>query len=100
MELEKHKGENILLIGDFNSRNKIWDRNTNNNRMGLLLDDIINQHGLYIKTNTGFTYQQSTMVSNSDKSTIDLTLTRGLKNVKVVNGYGEFNLIGYGKFIH
>ena len=100
MELEKHKGENILLIGDFNSRNKMWDRNTNNNRMGLLLDDIINQHGLYIKTNTGFTYQQSTMVSNSDKSTIDLTLTRGLKNVKVVNGYGEFNLIGYGKFIH
>ena len=62
MELEKHKGENILLIGDFNSRNKIWDRNTNNNsRMGLILEDIINQHGLYITTNTDFTYQQSTI---------------------------------------
>ena len=76
VELEKHKGENILLIGDFNSRNKIWDRNTNHNsRMGLILEDIINQHGLYITTNTDFTYQQSTMVSNSGKSTIGLTLT-------------------------
>ena len=42
MELEKHKVENILLIGDFNSRNKIWDRSDNNSRMGLILEDIIN----------------------------------------------------------
>ena len=41
--------------------------------MGLILEDIINQHGLYITTNTDFTYQQSTKVSNSGKSTIDLT---------------------------
>ena len=48
--------EDILLIGDFNSRNKIWDRNANNNsRMGLILEDIINRHGLYITTNTDFT---------------------------------------------
>ena len=74
----------ILLIGDFHSRNKIWDRNANSNsRMGLILEDIINCHGLSM-TNTDFTYQQSTMVSNSDKSTIDLTLTHGLKNIKVV----------------
>ena len=53
MELEKQKGKNILLIGDFNSRNKTWDRNANNNsRMGLILEDIINRHGLYITTNT------------------------------------------------
>ena len=71
IELEKHNGENILLIRDFNSRNKIWDRNANNNSsMGLILEDIINQHGLYIKANTDFTYQQPTMVSNSGKSTI------------------------------
>ena len=92
MELEKHKGENILLIGDFNSRNKIWDRNANNNSiMGLILEDIINRHGLYITTNTDFTYQQSTMVSISGKSTIDLTLTCGLKNIKVVTK--DFTLI-------
>ena len=51
--------------------------------MGLILEDIINCHGLYM-TNTDFTYQQSTMVSNSDKSTTDLTLTHGLKNIKIV----------------
>ena len=67
--------------------------------MGIILEDI-NRHNLYITENTDFTYQESTMVSNSGKSTIDLTLTRGLKNVKVAKGYGEFNLIGYGKFIH
>ena len=50
--------------------------------MGLILENIINQHGLYITTNTDFTYQQSTKVSNSDKSTIDLT--HRLKNIKVV----------------
>ena len=82
MELEKYKDENILQIGDFSSRNKIWDGNANNNsRMGLILEDIINRHGLYIATNTDFTYQQSIMVSNNGKSTIDLTLTRGLKNI-------------------
>ena len=52
--------------------------------MGLILEDLINQHGLYIKTNTGFTYQQYRMVSNSGKSSIELTLTRGLKNMKLV----------------
>ena len=93
MELEKHKNENILLIRDFNSRNKIWDRKANNNsRMGhLILEDIINCDGFYITTNTDFTYQQCAMVSNSGKSTIDLTLTHGLKNIKVVTK--DFTLI-------
>ena len=40
---------------------------------------------------TDFTYQQSTMVSNSGKGTIELTLTRGLKNIKVVTK--DFTLI-------
>ena len=90
MELEK-QSENILLIGDFNRRNKLWDRNANNNsRMGLILEDILNYHGFYVTTNTDFTYQQSTMVSNSGKNTADLTLTCGLKN-KVVTK--DFTLI-------
>ena len=91
-ELEKHKGENILLIGDFNNGNKIRDRNaSNNSRMGLILEDIINRHGLCFATITDFTYQQSTMVSNSGKDTIELTLTCGLKNIKVVTK--DFTLI-------
>ena len=52
--------------------------------MGLIIEDIINSHGLYITTNTDYTYQQSKIVSNSDKSTIDLTLVHSLKNIKVV----------------
>ena len=84
MELEKHKGENILLVGDFNSKNTLWDKNAKtNNKMGQVLEDIINRHGLYIATDLDFTYQQSVQVSNSGKSTIDLTLSRGLQNVKV-----------------
>ena len=84
MELEKRKGENILLIGDFNGRNKIWNRNaSNNSRVGLILENI-NCHGFYIATNTDFTYQQSTIVSNTGKSTIDLTLTCGFKNIKII----------------
>ena len=52
--------------------------------MGLILEKIINRHGFYIITTTDITYQQSVMASKSGKSTIDLTLTRGLKNIKVV----------------
>ena len=86
MKLEKCKYENILLIADFNSRKKIWDRNANDNsRWGLILEDLINHHGFYITTNTDFTYQQSIMVSNSSKSTTDLNLTRSLKNIKSHN---------------
>ena len=59
--------------------------------MGLILEDIINQHGLYITTNTDFTYQQSTMVSNSGKGTIGLNLNRDLKNIRVV--IKDFTLI-------
>ena len=91
MELEK-QSENILLIGDFNRRNKLWDRNANNNsRMGLILEDILNYHGFYVTTNTDFTYQQSTMVSNSGKGTIGLNLNRDLKNIRVVTK--DFTLI-------
>ena len=60
-------------------------------RMGRLIFEDINCDGLYITTNTDFTYQQSAMVSNSGKSTIDLTLTHGLKNIKVVTK--DFTLI-------
>ena len=59
--------------------------------MGLILEDIINQHGLYMETNTGFTYQQHKMLSNSGRSSVDLTLTRGFKNIKLVTK--DFTLI-------
>ena len=48
--------------------------------MGKTLEDIINRHGLNIATDAPYTFKR---LDNSGKSTIDLTLTRGLKNVKV-----------------
>ena len=48
--------------------------------MGKTLEDIINRHGLNIATDAPYTFKRR---DNSGKSTIDLTLTRGLKNVKV-----------------
>ena len=48
--------------------------------MGKTLEDIINRHGLNIATDVPCTFKRR---DNSGKSTIYLTLTRGLKNVKV-----------------
>ena len=55
---------------------------SNNSKMGLILEDIITSQGLYITTNTDFTYQQSTMVNRSGKRTIDLKINCSLKNIK------------------
>ena len=84
MELEKHKGKAILLIGDFNCRNTLWDKHIKRNtKMGKLLEDIINRHNLFIATDADSTYQQSVSINNSGKSTNDLTLTSGLANSKL-----------------
>ena len=92
MELEKHKGKAILLVGDFNCRNTLWDKHIKRNtKMGKLLEDIINRHNLFIATDADFTYQQSASINKSGKSTIDLTLTRGLANVKITTK--DFDLI-------
>ena len=88
MELEKA----ILLVRDFNYRNTLWDKHIKRNtKMGKLLEDIINHHNLFIATDADFTYQQSAFISNSGKSTIDLTFTRGLANVKIA--IKDFDLI-------
>ena len=91
IELEKHKGENVLLTGYLIAETQYGTNANNNSRTSLILEGIINCDGLYMATNTDFTYQQSTMVSNSGRSTIDLTLTHGLKNIKVATK--KFTLI-------
>ena len=47
--------------------------------MGKTLEDSINRHGLNIATDASYIFKRR---DNSGKSTKDLTLTRGLKNVK------------------
>ena len=59
--------------------------------MGKLLEDIINRHNLFIATDADSTYQQSVSINNGGKSTIDLSLTRGLANVKITTK--NFDLI-------
>ena len=84
IELEKRKGENIILLGDFNSRNKTWDKNVGRNtKMRNILENIINCHNLHIETEVDFTYQHSEKSSQTGKSTIDLTLSRGVENIKI-----------------
>ena len=48
--------------------------------MGKTLEDIINRHGLNVATDVPYTFKRC---DNWGKSKIDLTLTRGLKNLKV-----------------
>ena len=92
MELEKHKGKAILLVGDFNCRNALWDKHIKRNtKMGKLLEDIINRHNLFIATDADFTHHQSASINKSGKSTIDLTLARGLANVEITTK--DFDLI-------
>ena len=80
-ELEQHKDKSILLVGDFNSHKNTWDKNIlQSNKMGKTVEGIINRHGLNIATDVPYAFKRR---DNSGKSTIDLSLTRGLKNVKV-----------------
>ena len=55
-ELEKHRRKKLILLGDFNSRNEIWDKNlTRNTKMSNILEDIINQHNLLLLTDVDHT---------------------------------------------
>ena len=88
-ELERHRGKNITLPGDFNRRSNTWDKNIQQqNRMGQLLEDIINRHELYIAMELRYNFKRS---KNTGKMTIDLTFVRGLKNLQVKAK--EFELI-------
>ena len=83
-ELEKHRGKKLILLGDFHSRNKIWDKNqTRNTKIGNILEDIINKHNLFLLTDVDQTYHHPDLNENAGKSTIDLTLVRGLSNLHI-----------------
>ena len=81
-EIEKHRRKSLILLGDFNSRKNIWDKNlTRNIKMSNILEDIINQHNLFLLTDVDHTYHHSDLNENAGKSTIDVTLVRGLSNL-------------------
>ena len=59
------------------------------NRMGRLLEDIINRHKLYITTELPYTFNPITLCM------IDLTSVRGLKHVQVMCTEFEFIKSGH-----
>ena len=78
--LENLKNETIVLFGDFNARNTIWDKNcAKNSKLREILEDIIHRHNLYITTDVDHTYYHSPTCEHSGKNTVDLTLIRGIK---------------------
>ena len=83
-ELKKHKGKKLILLGDCNSRHKIWDKNlTRNTKMGNILQDIIHQQNYFLLTDVDHTYHNSDLNENAGRSTIDLTLVSGLSNLHI-----------------
>ena len=47
VELEKHNDIPLLLLGDFNARHLIWDKNCKApNKNGKILEDIMSRHNV------------------------------------------------------
>ena len=87
LELEKHNDIPLLLLGDFNARYSIWDKNCKApNKNGKVLEDIMCQHNAQIQND-----QNSTYVHKRGSSTIYLVLKRGISNLKCQTK--EFDLI-------
>ena len=79
--LECLKNEAIILLGDCNARNTVWDNHVKQNtKLCAILEDIIQQHSLYIATDIDHTYH-STSCEQSGKNTIDPTLARVIQNI-------------------
>ena len=87
LELGNHNDIPLLLLGDFNARHSIWDKNCKvHDKNGNILEDIICWHNVHIQND-----QNSTYVPKRGSSTIDLVLTRGVSNLKCQTK--EFDLI-------
>ena len=48
----------IIIIGDVNVQNSVWDKHCKNS-CKLVLENTILRHALYVDTNTDHTYHQS-----------------------------------------
>ena len=82
--LEDQRDKAIIILGDFNARNTLWDKHINqNSKMGTALEELIQRHGRYVTTDLDHTYQYSPNCHNPCKSTIDLILSRAIHNLIV-----------------
>ena len=76
-ELEQHKHLPLTILGDFNAKHPMWDKNTKKpNKNGKLMADLIDRHNLIIQNDGNNTYCHP-----NGQSIIDLVLTRNIENV-------------------
>ena len=78
--LDSFKNEIIILLGDFNARNSVWDKHVKQNtKLGAILGDVIQRLSIYIALNVNHTHHHSRSCEQSDKSAIGLILSRVYK---------------------
>ena len=78
LELGKYNDITLLLLGDFNARHPVWDKNCKApNKNGKILEDIMSRQNVQIQN-----YQNLTYVHKRESSTIDLVLTSGIRNLE------------------
>ena len=76
-EIEQHKNSPLIILGDFNAKHPMWDKNTKKpNKNGKLMADLIDRHNLIIQNDGNNTYCHP-----NGQSIIDLVLTRNIENV-------------------
>ena len=77
----------MLLLGDFNARHPILDKNCKApNENGKSLEDIMSQHNVQVQNN-----QNSTYMHKRESKARDLVITRGISDLKCQTK--EFDLI-------
>ena len=82
--LEDQIDKAIIILGDFNVRNTLWDKHINqNNKMGIAREELIKRHGFYVAADLDHTYQYSPNYCNSGKSPTDLILSHEINNLTV-----------------
>ena len=56
-EAEQHKNSPLIILGDFNAKHPMWDKNTKKpNKNGKLMADLIDRHNLIIQNDGNNTY--------------------------------------------
>ena len=82
--LESVRNKTIILLGDFNTRNTVWDKHAKQNtKLGAILEDIIQRYSFYSAADMDHAYHHSTNCEQSGKITIDLILARGIQNINI-----------------
>ena len=82
--VDDQRDKTIIILGSFNAQNTLWGKHINQyNKMGIILEELIQRHSLYVATDLDDAYQHSPNCHSFGKSTIDLILYRVINNLSV-----------------